>query len=96
MIYFDGTDTSQVYDLKRFTHRMRQLGGSIKAYYNDLQSLWQEIDFRHPDQMKCDSDIKEHNVNLQEDHVYILLDSLDDRLDKAGSDVLKMALFPTI
>lgn len=37
--YFDGTDTSQVYDLKRRISRMRQGGGSIETYYNDLQGL---------------------------------------------------------
>ena len=37
--YFDGTDTSQVYDLKRRVTKMRQAGGSIEKYYNDLQGL---------------------------------------------------------
>ncbi|CAL2240853.1 unnamed protein product [Prunus armeniaca] len=49
------------------------MGGSIETYNNDLQSLWQEIDFRHLNRMKCDSDIKEHNANLQEDRVCIFL-----------------------
>ena len=43
--YFDGTDTLQVYDLKRRVTKMRQAGGSIEIYYNDLQGLWREIDF---------------------------------------------------
>ena len=34
--YFDGIDTSQVYDLKRRVTKMRQAGGSIEKYYNDL------------------------------------------------------------
>ncbi|KAI5344849.1 hypothetical protein L3X38_012726 [Prunus dulcis] len=46
--------------------------------------------------MTCDSHIKEHNTNLQEDRVYIFLDGLDDRLDNAHNDVLQMALFPTV
>ncbi|RVW79171.1 Retrovirus-related Pol polyprotein from transposon TNT 1-94 [Vitis vinifera] len=37
--YFDGTDTSQVYDLKRRVTKMRKVGGSIEKYYNDLQGL---------------------------------------------------------
>lgn len=43
--YFDWTDTSQVYGLKRRVTRMRQAGGSIEEYYNGLQGLWREIDF---------------------------------------------------
>ena len=38
--YFDGTDTSQVYNLRRHVTRMKQAGGSIENYYNDLQGLW--------------------------------------------------------
>ena len=30
--YFDGTNTSQVYDLKRRVTKMRQVGGSIEKY----------------------------------------------------------------
>ncbi|KAI5342547.1 hypothetical protein L3X38_010422 [Prunus dulcis] len=94
--YYDGTGTSQVYDLKRRVSRMRQAGGSIETYYNTLQSLWREIDFRRPNMMGYESDIKRYNDILQEDRVYIFLDGLDDHLDKARSDVLHMTPFPTI
>ena len=56
--YFDGTDTSQNYDLKRRVTKMRQVGGSIEKYYNDLQGLWKEIDFRRPNPMNCATDIQ--------------------------------------
>ncbi|CAL2238977.1 unnamed protein product [Prunus armeniaca] len=81
--YNDGTDTSQVYDLKRRVSRMRQAGSSIETYYNTLQSLWREIDFRRPNMMEYENDIKRYNDILQEDRVYIFLDGLDDRIDKA-------------
>ena len=32
---------------------MRQAGGPIEKYYNDLQNLWHEIDFRRLNPMKC-------------------------------------------
>ncbi|XP_073265989.1 uncharacterized protein [Populus alba] len=35
--YFDGTDASQVYDLKRRVTRMKQSGEPIETYYNCLQ-----------------------------------------------------------
>jgi hypothetical protein len=34
--YFDGTDTSQGYDLCHRVTRMKQAGGSIAKYYNHL------------------------------------------------------------
>ncbi|KAJ7971594.1 UBN2_3 domain-containing protein [Quillaja saponaria] len=75
---------------------MRQAGGSIESYYNSLQGLWREIDFRRPNPMVCTGDIQKWNSLLQEDRVYIFLDGLDDRLDKIRSDVLRLQPFPTI
>lgn len=94
--YFDGGDTSQVYDLRRRVSRLRQTGGSLEKYYTDLQGLWREIDFRRPNPMKCPDDIQLYNNLLQEDRVYVFLDGLDDRLDNIRSDVLHMQPFPTV
>ncbi|KAJ8634408.1 hypothetical protein MRB53_027744 [Persea americana] len=50
--YFDGIDTSQVYELRRRVSRMKQAGGSIEKYYNNLQGgasypdWWQELQAR--------------------------------------------------
>ncbi|KAI4347872.1 hypothetical protein L6164_008649 [Bauhinia variegata] len=35
--YFDGSDTSQVYDLRRRVTRLKQASGTLEKYYNDLQ-----------------------------------------------------------
>ncbi|KAK2982003.1 hypothetical protein RJ640_007595, partial [Escallonia rubra] len=94
--YFDGADTSKVYDLKRKVTRMRRGEGSIETYYNNLQGLWREIDFRRPNPMKCEFDIEKYNSILQEDGVYTFLDGLDDRLDKIRGDVLQLKPFPTV
>ncbi|XP_010271289.1 PREDICTED: uncharacterized protein LOC104607361 [Nelumbo nucifera] len=94
--YFDGSDTSQVYDLRRRVTFLRQFGGSLEKYYNDLQGLWREIDFCRPNPMECAVDIQWYNTLLQEERVYIFLDGLDDRLDKIRADVLQMHPFPTI
>ncbi|KAK0592717.1 hypothetical protein LWI29_024180 [Acer saccharum] len=56
--FFDGSDTSQVYDLRRRVSRLKQTGGSLEKYYNDLQGLWREIDFRRPNPMICAADIQ--------------------------------------
>lgn len=94
--YFDGTDTSQLYDLRRKVTRLRQAGGLIEKYYNDLQGLWREIDFRRPNPMECAADISRYNSLIQEERVYTFLDGLDDRLDQIRSDVLRMKPFPTV
>ncbi|GAV73213.1 UBN2_3 domain-containing protein, partial [Cephalotus follicularis] len=94
--FFDGKDTSQVYDLKRRVTRMKQDGGPIEKYYNGLQGIWREIDFRRPNPMVCAADIEKYNLTIQEDRVYLFLDGLDDRLDNVRADVLQMQPFPTV
>ena len=94
--YFDGSDATQVYELRRRVARLRQGSGSLEKYYNDLQGLWREIDFRRPNPMQCPADIQHFNNMLQEDRVYTFLDGLDDKLDNIRSDVLQLKPFPTV
>lgn len=60
---------------------MRQGGGPIEKYYNDLQGLWREIGFHRLNPMECAVDIEKYNFILQENKFYTFLDGLDDRLD---------------
>lgn len=76
--------------------KTKQDGRSLELYYNILQGLWREIDFHHPNPLKCVDDIQEYNKIIQEDRVYTFLDGLDDRLDKTRSDVLHMFPFPSV
>ena len=76
--------------------QLKQAGGSLEKYYNDLQGLWREIDFHRPNPMECAIDIHIYNLLFQEDKVYVFLDGLDDRLDKIRGDVLQLCPFPTV
>ncbi|KAK6917067.1 Phosphatidylserine decarboxylase-related [Dillenia turbinata] len=58
---------------------MKQNGESIESYYNGLQDLWREIDFRHPNPMEYAIDIPKYNTFIKEDHVYVFLDGEDIR-----------------
>ena len=75
---------------------MKQVGGSIEKYYNNLQGLWLEIDFLRLNPMSCAIDIQNYHSLLQEERVYTFLDGLDDRLDHVRSDVLCLKPFPSI
>jgi hypothetical protein len=94
--FFNGSDTSQVYDLRRRVTHLKQASGSLEKYYTDLQGLWREIDFRRPNPIECSVDIQHYNKITQEDRVYVFLDGLDDRLDKIRADVLQMKPFPSV
>lgn len=62
--YCDGTDTPQIYDLKRKVKRLKQGRRSIKTYYNNIQGLWREIYFHRPNPMKCEIDKQKYNFIL--------------------------------
>ena len=59
--YFDGNDTSQVYELRRHVARLQRVGNSLEKFYTELQGLWREIDFRHPNPMEYTTDIHHYN-----------------------------------
>ena len=63
--YFDGSDTSQVYDLRRRVTQLKQAGGTLEQYYNDLQGLWCKIDFQRPSPIECAVDIHKYNTIIQ-------------------------------
>ena len=94
--YFDGSDATQVYELRRRVARLTQGDDSLEKYYNDLQGLWREIDFHRLNPMECSADIQHFNNMLQEDRVYTFFDGLDDKLDNIRSDVLQLKPFPTM
>lgn len=71
--YYDGSDISQVYVLAHKASRMRLERRLVEGYYIDLQSIWQEIDYRRPNPMKCNTNTEIYNKIVQMDHVYTLL-----------------------
>nr|XP_017182259.1 uncharacterized protein LOC108171098 [Malus domestica] len=42
--YYDGSDISQIYELKVKSFRLRQEGRPVGVYYADLKFVWQELD----------------------------------------------------
>ena len=94
--FYDGSDAAQVFDLNKKVNKVKQAGRSIEEYYNELQDLWLEIDFRRPNPMECTNDIGKFNKFIQESRVYSFLDGLDDKLDNERANVLQMVPFPTL
>lgn len=87
--HLDESDTTLVHELLRQVAQLKQGRGSLEKYYNDLQGLWWEIDFHHPNPMQCPEDIKHFNNTIQEDQVYTFLDNIRRYM-------LQLKLFPTV
>ena len=62
--FFDGSDIAQVYELRRQVSRLQKNGGSLEKFYNKLQGLWREIDFRRPNLMECLKDVQRYTAIL--------------------------------
>jgi hypothetical protein len=77
-------------------NKIKQAGRTIEEYYNELQDLWLEIDFRRPNPMMCTADIEKFDKFLQESRVYLFLDGLDDKFDNERANVLQMTPFLTL
>jgi hypothetical protein len=94
--FYDGNDAAQVLALNKKVFRTKQVGRSVEEYYNELQGLWQAIDFRRPNPMVYPEEIENFNKFVQETRVYMFLDGLDDRLDRVHADVVQAVSFPTV
>ncbi|XP_078164769.1 uncharacterized protein LOC144559580 [Carex rostrata] len=94
--FYDGNDEAFVFDLNRKVTRLKQSGKPVEDYYNALQGLWREIDFRRPNPITSATDIEQFNKYLEKTRVYTFLDGLDDRLDNIRASVLQMLPFPTV
>ena len=94
--YYDGSNISQIYELKVKSFRLRQEGRPIGVYYADLKSVWQELDQRRPIKMACAVDLKTLRDEIQIDRVYAFLAGLDDLFDKVRSDILRTQPLPSV
>ncbi|XP_020263632.1 uncharacterized protein LOC109839566 isoform X1 [Asparagus officinalis] len=94
--YYDGSDEVQVFSLNRRVTRLKQEGKNIEEFYDELQALWQEIDFRCPNPMDTPNDIEKFNLFIQKARVYTFLDGLEDRFDAIQAQVLQLKPFTTI
>jgi hypothetical protein len=94
--YYDGGDEAQLHALYRQINSVRQAGRAIEEYYDDLQRLWQEINFHCPNPMECPRDIDKFNLHTAKNRVYTFLDGLDDALDGVRAQVVLLKPFPTV
>ncbi|XP_068344208.1 uncharacterized protein [Pyrus communis] len=65
--YYDGSDISQIYELKVKSFRLHQEGWSVGVYYADLKSVWQKLDQMRPVKMECVVDLKTLREEIQID-----------------------------
>ena len=94
--YLDVSYSSQVHELMKKSFQSRQGGCPLVEYYNELNSIFMELDYRRPNDMTCVADIKKQRKCIAEDRVYIFLVGLDHSLDQVSGHVLAIAPLPSL
>ena len=57
-------------------------------YYNELNSIFIELDYRRSNDMMCVTDIEKQRRHIAEDQVYIFITCLDHNLNQVSSYIL--------
>ena len=65
--------------------QLRQGDYPLSEYYNEMNSVFLELDYGRPNDMECTNDIEKHIVK---DRIYIFLTGLDRNLDQVGGRIL--------
>ena len=94
--YLDVSYSSQVHELMKKSFQSRQGGCPLVEYYNELNSIFMELDYRRPNDMMCVADIKKQRKCIAEDWVYIFLAGLDHSLDQVSGHVLAIDPLPSL
>ena len=81
-MFYDGSDISQLYELRCQATRLTQEGRPVSTYFAELKAIWLELDKRRPFQMKCADDMKTFQAAVMAYRVYDFLAGLDDTYDK--------------
>ncbi|KAJ9539522.1 hypothetical protein OSB04_032255 [Centaurea solstitialis] len=87
--FYDGTDETQLFELNRRSFTTRQNGKTLPAYYNELVSIFQEIDSRITDQEDDVNAVVSVHKTLARLRVHIFLADLDPEFNQARSEILR-------
>lgn len=86
--FYDGSDKTQLFELNRRSFTTRQNGRSLPAYYNELVSIFQEVDTRLTTQEEIVAQTVCLNKTMARLRVHIFLAGLDLEFNQARSEIL--------
>ena len=73
-----------------------QGGHPLSEYYNELNSIFLELDYCRPNDMECTNDIEKPKKCTVENRIYIFLAGLDHNLDQVSGRILATYPFPSL
>lgn len=87
--FYDGSDETQSFELNRRSFTTRQNCRPLPAYYNEIVSIFQEIDTRITTEEQSVAQIVSGNKILARLRVHIFLDGLDREFNHVRSEILR-------
>ena len=94
--YLDVSDPSQVYELMEKSFQSRQGGCPLSKNYNELNSIFLELDYHRPNDTESTNDIEKLRKRTIEDRIYIFLVGLDHNLDQVSGRILATSPLPSL
>ena len=86
--YSDLENSSQISELKSKLWQSKQGDREITIYYNEMVTLWQELDQCYDDVWDNPNDCARHMKKEENDWVYMFLTSINHNLDEIKGQIL--------
>ena len=94
--YSNLENSSQIFDLKTQLWQSKQGERDVTTYYNEMVTLWQELDQCYDDVWENSNDCARHKKREENDWVYMFLTGLNQNLDEVRGRILSRKPLPSI
>ncbi|XP_075088312.1 uncharacterized protein LOC142170326 [Nicotiana tabacum] len=94
--YSDVENASQIFELKIKLWKARQREREVTIYYNEMVSLWQELDQCYNDEWECPMDSVKAMKKEENERVYLFLAGLNQGFDEVRSRILEKKSLPSL
>ncbi|XP_030442099.2 uncharacterized protein LOC115664291 [Syzygium oleosum] len=94
--YSDLENSSQIFELKTKLWQLNRGIREVTIYYNEMVTLWQELDQCYDDTWKSPTDCKRQMKREENDRVYMFLAGLNRSLDEVRGRILGRKPLPSI
>ena len=95
-MYSDLENSSQIFELKTWLWSSKQGSRDVTTYYNDIVTLWQELDLCYEDDWECPANSVKHKKREENERVYNFLTGLNQELDEVRGRILGRKPLPSL
>ncbi|XP_073119914.1 uncharacterized protein [Henckelia pumila] len=94
--YSDMENHSQLFELNIRMWRMQQGNRDVTAYYNEMMTVWQELDLFEEEKWENTNDSIRYTKKVERSRVFVFLTGLNKELDEVRGRILGRKPLPSI